>query len=910
MISKSMTPKNYSFMFRLCTVLFDALTNTWAGTEKENFVDELYAFQRINYLNCLECGYQSTRETKCLDLNLTIKGFGQEKAYSSIQESLRSSLVAETLEGDNQYSCETCGHKTDAKLGEGYSSFPYILTLHMRRFDFDFMSMQRVKLNDRVSFPEILDMNPYVHGAENYNEDDEEDTFDNEEKRSERLQRALSHGPYVYELFAVLIHSGTAHGGHYYGYMKSFQKAEWYCFNDSSVTNFDPKDIPKSFGSSSVSEETNNNEYGPSNRPGMGMSMGGSNGTNAYMLMYRQYDPVKNKLELPKESIPEELKIAINDNSIYYTPSAGTMTMGMGTVTFTLRIYFGNEIKLLQLDKSTTMMELKEKAIELYDLKDTFQDDCIRLREYDSMNNLPGKPLEIDESTLAQGLMFSKPLYIETKNPGEEFEEYDFRKMQIFLNIYNEEEDTWDKQIISISKSANLQNLKYLLQDISGIPPEEQLISKADYSVYNAVVLIDDERLLTRLKLFEGGKIYLERKLEGTDDRYYDYNTTTRAEEDQDKFFPKGFEEIDRIRNTITVNFNKIGSEEFDQSIQILRTSTLGQLKHQISQIIEVPMEYFKIMKGAGNFKYELKDEESTLNQLHVNSSERLTIIEGEPLSNEEVMFKFYDFRYNDLAFVMTSLFEIPIPLKNTIAETKVLFLEKYKELVEAEGSEVPKFEYGTDPSRLRMRSTIARYPSIIRRDDEIIDKLVTNYYTMPCLSVQLLPEGETEQKTILNVSVFVQQFFPERFEFGEKKEIYVQNEDTLESFRERLHEMSGCENIAITASQRWDCFEVLKIEETLWFLPPGIGKDSDWTTSSKYVRALQPRDGDVLFFRDATVPFKKLSAQEAMALRSDIPDYSTTYSTSSMGKPLNSREKTLKIQQEDVSIQINEETD
>lgn len=44
-------------------------------------------------------------------------------------------------------------------------------------------------------------------------------------------------GPYIYELFAVLIHEGTATRGHYYAYIKDFRNEKWQCFNDSKVTH-------------------------------------------------------------------------------------------------------------------------------------------------------------------------------------------------------------------------------------------------------------------------------------------------------------------------------------------------------------------------------------------------------------------------------------------------------------------------------------------------------------------------------------------------------------------------------------------------------------------------------------------------------------------------------------------------
>ena len=47
----------------------------------------------------------------------------------------------------------------------------------------------------------------------------EERSFHTECDTAELLEQR---GPWVYELFAVLIHSGSALGGHYYAYIRSF----------------------------------------------------------------------------------------------------------------------------------------------------------------------------------------------------------------------------------------------------------------------------------------------------------------------------------------------------------------------------------------------------------------------------------------------------------------------------------------------------------------------------------------------------------------------------------------------------------------------------------------------------------------------------------------------------------------
>lgn len=86
------------------------------------------------------------------------------------------------------------------------------------------------------------------------------------ESSEDYIQRYLTQGPYVYELYSVLIHSGSAFGGHYYAYVKSFEDEKWYNFNDSTVTELDEEELQKVYGGSA---------------------------TSGYMLLYRKYGSVK-----------------------------------------------------------------------------------------------------------------------------------------------------------------------------------------------------------------------------------------------------------------------------------------------------------------------------------------------------------------------------------------------------------------------------------------------------------------------------------------------------------------------------------------------------------------------------------------------------------------------------------------
>ena len=50
---------------------------------------------------------------------------------------------------------------------------------------------------------------------------------------------------YWYNLVGVVVHTGTAEGGHYYSFIRDRTTKEnsWYLFNDAEVKNFDPAQI-------------------------------------------------------------------------------------------------------------------------------------------------------------------------------------------------------------------------------------------------------------------------------------------------------------------------------------------------------------------------------------------------------------------------------------------------------------------------------------------------------------------------------------------------------------------------------------------------------------------------------------------------------------------------------------------
>lgn len=143
----------------LLRVLFDALEQAWEGTPQHSLINDLYQGAVLDYVKCSACGYKSARRDTYLDIQLTVKPFGATTAVKSIEEALDKYVQPEVLSGSNAYFCEQCQQKQEATKGLEFSSFPYLLTLQLKRFDFDWETERRIKLTDRVTFPQILDVN-------------------------------------------------------------------------------------------------------------------------------------------------------------------------------------------------------------------------------------------------------------------------------------------------------------------------------------------------------------------------------------------------------------------------------------------------------------------------------------------------------------------------------------------------------------------------------------------------------------------------------------------------------------------------------------------------------------------------------------------------------------------------------
>lgn len=88
-----------------------------------------------------------------LDIQLNVKGM------KNLYESFKDYVAVETLEGENKYQAEGFGLQ-DAKKGIVFESFPPVLHLQLKRFEYDIQRDAMVKVH---SCSRGVDASVYLH---------------------------------------------------------------------------------------------------------------------------------------------------------------------------------------------------------------------------------------------------------------------------------------------------------------------------------------------------------------------------------------------------------------------------------------------------------------------------------------------------------------------------------------------------------------------------------------------------------------------------------------------------------------------------------------------------------------------------------------------------------------------------
>lgn len=590
----------------LCRVMFDALEQNWKETDQANLINHLYQGKLKDYVKCLECSYESARIDAYLDIPLVIRPFGASQAYGSVEEGLKAFVQPEILAGSNQYFCEKCGKKCDAHKGLKFVSFPYLLTLQLKRFDFDYNTMHRIKLNDRMTFPEVLNINHMIEESgctisqsqvsvtnseqqiSHLDCDDQrvpdsvlDIEIEDEEILSGNPLKAhvgsidyIGHGdtlltdretvanihdtkeweskrPYMYELFSIMVHSGSAAGGHYYAYIKSFKDNQWYSFNDQHVSKITYDDICKTYGGSSANRSYYSASY--------------TSSTNAYMLMYRRIDAEKNAEFVSPEDFPAHMKRQLEELKTKEEAERKQREIDKCTCKIKLFCYYpATQIKMenkLEVHKDKTLKETTEIAYSLFELESVVPLDCCRLVKYDEYCDALEKSFENEDNTAIGKLLggvkstYTFDLLLETRRPDQTFQEYKPGGVTIKVLVVDLESEIIHPPItVHACHSNTVAELKELISQTLDVPVTHMRCVPERYHSDLRLLGTPGETLKSE-GLFRSNKVFVE------------YSGT----EDPNGNFPesKFYKILDRYQNTIRIFMNIPSKAEVQEYVTL-----------------------------------------------------------------------------------------------------------------------------------------------------------------------------------------------------------------------------------------------------------------------------------------------------------------------------------------------------
>lgn len=236
----------------LCRKLMERLEQKMKGTSVETSLPDLFVGKMKTYLSCINVNYESSRVEDFWDIQLNVRG------NKTLDDSFRDYIQVETLEGENKYDAGKPYGLQDARKGVIFESFPPVLHLHLKRFEYDINRDAMMKLNDRHTFPMDFDATPYLS-----------DDADKSES-------------WVYQLHGVLVHSGDFNAGHYYAFLKPTKDGYFYRFDDDKVIRATDKEVlEENFGGD---YDFSNGTMTKQQQYSRGMSTKRS--MNAYMLVY------------------------------------------------------------------------------------------------------------------------------------------------------------------------------------------------------------------------------------------------------------------------------------------------------------------------------------------------------------------------------------------------------------------------------------------------------------------------------------------------------------------------------------------------------------------------------------------------------------------------------------------------
>jgi len=176
---------------------------THLARHKSILVD-LFQGQLRSMVTCTVCGKVSKTFDPYLYMSLPVND-----EMKSLEDAMQLFLAEETLSGDEQWRCNRCKQRVDARKKIDIWKLPPVLVIHLKRFEYDTRSQRFRKIQASLKSSLTIDLSDWVQ---------------TESKES-----------LIYNVQCVANHSGSFGSGHYTAMCRHPIDGKWYNFNDGSV---------------------------------------------------------------------------------------------------------------------------------------------------------------------------------------------------------------------------------------------------------------------------------------------------------------------------------------------------------------------------------------------------------------------------------------------------------------------------------------------------------------------------------------------------------------------------------------------------------------------------------------------------------------------------------------------------
>ena len=660
-----------------------------------SFVHQLYCGKLTDYLRCLSCHTARQRTDDFMDVSLDVEH------CTSLEQAMGKFIEPETLTGDNRWRCDSCQTKVDAQKGLHFHTLPPVLTIQLKRFVFDFNLMQRTKLQHRVTFSDMIDMAAYLPAA------------------------AAQSSPLIYDLFAVLMHSGTANGGHYYSYIRAFH-GQFLEFNDTNVYALPTNAWEQAYGGGRgacaymLIYRSRELEMEAGGAVGGGLGLGseerlvsleelereGAGGQqNEWRLMKerggREEDAeaaARHQRQREVDLVPAALKAVIDAEDEVWLKQQQQQEAERRRMEVTV-LYAGEE-HTFHFDQETAMADCLTAAAAHFALPASLSSDDLRFRRYDRTHEWTAEPYPA-HLTLSQ-CHFNKrnTVTLEIKQPDTDWSPHNPHLIPVRLVRAHADNlaaivqqsaapSSDDCRMLSFDCSLPLCTFRVAAAALFGL--EAAQVRLVRLLEDRGEVLDVEETSLREYRVSVGDVLYVE-----------EVDSNGAVGESGGVSSSPLLRLLDDSKCQIKILFNLptpltpsssaapavssaavdlADAPAYEQAIYISKHATLRSLKSAISPLVALPSSAFRLSRNECSAHW--KDEDATLSQLGLVDYSSVYVSEGRQCGKDEYNLRCYLLQPNQSqhrsstwpASSFLFLFDLPTPTSSTIAQLKVQLL-------------------------------------------------------------------------------------------------------------------------------------------------------------------------------------------------------------------------------------------